>query len=89
MRELCRKGFGNMPECFEKNEIKIGFKEVMHLISENKAGKIFVAEDCEDSFKAKIAEAAGGVAVETVPTMRELGKMCGIDVGASCAAVIR
>lgn len=80
-----------MPEVFEKNKIKIGFKEVVNLISENKAGKVFVADDCDDSFREKITKTAAlhGIDAEFVPTMKELGKMCGIDVGASCAAVIR
>ena len=76
---------------FEKNKIKTGFKEVMNLISENKAAKVFVAEDCDESFKERLTGAAqkAGVPFEYVPTMRELGKACGIEVGASCAAIIR
>lgn len=80
-----------MPEEFDKSKIKIGFKEVMSLISENKAAKVFIAEDCEDSFRERVTEtaAAHGTECELVSSMKELGSLCGIDVGASCAAVIR
>ena len=76
---------------FEKNKIKTGFKEVMNLISENKAAKAFIAEDCDEIFKERFTDAAqkAGVSFEYVPTMKELGKACGIEVGASCAAIIR
>lgn len=80
-----------MLEEFEKTRIKTGFKEVMNLISENNAERVYVAEDCDESLKDKIIEAAAaaGMSVEGFPTMKELGKACKIDVGASCAAVIR
>lgn len=80
-----------MLEELKKTGLKIGFKEVMSLISENRAEKVFVADDCEDGFKNKITEAARshGVMTESVSSMKELGKMCGIDVGASCAAVVK
>lgn len=75
----------------EKANLKIGFKEVINLISENRAVKIIIADDCDDKIKNPVFEAAeaAGLEVEHIETMRALGKICGIDVGASCAAVIK
>ena len=75
----------------EKRNLKAGFKEVMNLISEKRAAKVVLAADCDDKIKTPILEAANaaGITVEYAETMRELGKACGIDVGASCAAMLK
>lgn len=75
----------------ERTKLKIGFKEVLKAIEANRTQKVFVAEDCEDRIKNSLAEAAknAGVEVEYAETMRELGKQCGIEVGTSCAAIIK
>ena len=75
----------------ERTKLKIGFKEVLKAVEANRTQKVFVAEDCEDRIKNSLADAANkaGVSVEYAETMRELGKACGIDVGTSCAAVIK
>ena len=47
-----------------------------------------------DSFKGSLTSleagnsAAAGIRPEYVPYMKDLGKACGISVGAACAAVI-
>lgn len=74
----------------EKKNLRIGFKQTLRAISEGKANKVFLAQDCEDKIKLPIAEMAAQQNVELfyTRTMRELGTLCGIDVGASCAAVL-
>ena len=73
-----------------KRNLKIGKKEVLKLLSEGRAKKVYIAGDCEETFKSAVLNAANsaGVTVEYKETMRTLGEMCGIDVGASCAAEI-
>ena len=73
-----------------KKNLKIGKKEVLKLLSEGRAKKVYIAGDCEEVFKSAILNAANsaGVTVEYKDTMSALGAMCGIDVGASCAAEI-
>ena len=73
----------------ELKNLKTGFKEVMNIVAKNNAQRIVVAEDCEDRMKSQIIQAAEqtGVDVEYAQTMKQLGKLCGIDVGASCAVV--
>lgn len=79
-----------MFEEFDKTKVKTGFKEVLKLISEKKAVKVYIAEDCDESFKEKALAAAqrAGIPAEYAPSMKELGKACKIDVGASCAALM-
>ena len=76
---------------FDRENLKTGFKEVMNVLSENRAAKVFVAEDSEDKIKLPVTEAAknAGIEVEFAESRKVLGKMCGIDVGASCAAIIK
>ena len=72
-----------------KENVVIGYKQVLKAAKSGICEKIFLASDCSEKMSADILEAAGGVQVIRVATMRELGKSCGIDVSASCAAVIR
>ena len=52
---------------------------------------VALMRDCDDKIKTPVLEAANaaGITVEYAETMRELGKACGIDVGASCAAMLK
>lgn len=75
----------------EKAFLKTGFKEVLKSIEKNLSEKLFIAEDISSSMKDKLTEAASKnqCSVLYVETMKDLGKMCGIDVGASCACVLK
>ncbi len=72
-----------------KENVVIGYKQVMKAAKSGLCEKIFLASDCSEKISADILRAAGGVQVIRAASMRELGKSCGIDVSASCAAVIR
>ena len=75
----------------EKVFLKTGFKEVSKSIEKNLADKLFIAEDVSSSMKDKLKAAAdnSGCNIIYVETMIELGKICGIDVGASCACILK
>ena len=92
MDRLTKKGIRTaMISEAEKKSLKIGFKEVMNIISENRAVRVIIADDCEDKIKIPVSQAAkaAGLQPELCENMRMLGKMSGIDVGASCAAVVK
>jgi len=72
-----------------KENVVIGYKQVLKAAKSGLCEKIFIAEDCSEKMSGAILEAAKGAQIEYVASMRELGKSCGIDVSASCAAVIR
>ena len=75
----------------EKAFLKTGFKEVLKSVEKNLAEKIFIAEDVSSSMKDKLTDSAkaSGCSVLYVETMKELGRNCGIDVGASCACILK
>ena len=72
-------------------KVKTGFKEVLKNIEKGNVSKLFIAEDCSYSMKEKLEDAAKSSEIEIsyMQTMKELGVFCGIDVGASYAAVLK
>ena len=73
----------------EKSRLIAGYKQVLRALSAKSCEKLFIAEDCSLNIFDSLKSAAGDTEVILVPTMRELGTMCEIDVPSSCAAVIR
>ena len=75
----------------EKSRLQVGFKQVLKLLKENRAEKVFLAGDCEDKICEPVKSICNenGVPLEMVETMKELGQLCGIQVKASCAAVVK
>ncbi len=74
-----------------KSEKVVGIKQTMKAVTDGNAVKVFIAEDAEERVRAPLAQkcAESGVELEGVPSMLELGKACGIDVGSAAAAIIR
>ena len=74
----------------DKSRLHVGFKQVMRALEENKARHIYVAGDCEAKISDPLKELCSAKHVEyyIVETMSELGRMCGIEVKASCAVVL-
>jgi len=69
----------------KKAKKKIGIKECCKALENNKALHAFVAKDAEERVTKPFVEICGQKAVEItyVDTMSNLGKACGIDVGAT------
>lgn len=67
----------------------VGTKQVLRLLNAGGLTRVYIAQDAEAYLVNKLEAACREHGVETVfvPTMRELGKTCGIDVGAACAGV--
>ena len=69
----------------------VGLKQSVRAIEQKKAKKAYIAEDCAPNIynsvvgKCTLAE----VPVEYVGTMNELGKACGIDVGAAVVVLLK
>ena len=66
----------------------VGVKQVLKSIKENKVKKVYVAKDAESHITEEIINISSekNIPIVYVETMTELGKMSGIDVGASCMA---
>lgn len=75
----------------ERERLLVGFKQTLRAVNEDKAEKVFLANDCESKISSPIenATSAKGVSLLYVPTMKELGELCGIEVSSSCAVVTK
>lgn len=73
----------------DKQHMLVGLKQALRALGGGNALKVFLAEDCDDNIRTSVQNAASeaDVPVIYVKTMRELGRMCGIEVGASCAVI--
>ena len=67
----------------------IGLKQVRKAVQGGRAAAVFLADDADARITVPLAELceAQDVPVERVASMAELGKACGIDVGAAAAAL--
>lgn len=75
----------------QKQRMHIGYKQSLRAITDGSAEKLLVAVDCEERMSVPLKKAAadGNVPVDEIASMRELGTLCGIDVGASCAVILK
>ena len=84
-----------IPECGSVPDlscckIAVGSKQLRKALSNGRAKYIFLAKNADPLITAPIAEScvSRGIPIRWCDTMQELGKACGIDVGASAAAVL-
>jgi Ribosomal protein L7Ae/L30e/S12e/Gadd45 family. len=69
----------------------IGLKQTTKAIKAKRVAVVFVAKDAEARIKEAIINACNenNIAVEYMDTMEQLGKACGIEVGAATAAILK
>lgn len=75
----------------EKAKLHVGYKQAVRALNEDKAAKVFVAEDCDDHIRNGIEKLASekNTPIFFVSSMKELGNICSIEVGASCAVILK
>ena len=81
-----------MPIDTLKNAKKVvGAKQAAKAIEGGRASLVFLASDADSRVIGPLKEACSraGVAVEMAPSMADLGKACGIEVGAAAVAVLK
>jgi len=80
-----------MLEELKKAKKKIGIKECKKAIENDKALSVFVAMDAEERVIKPFVELCGQKAIEItyIDTMSNLGKACGIDVGATTVVMLK
>ena len=78
-------------EMLKNGKKSIGTKQTAKAIEKGLAARVFIAQDADERIIVPIKNLCqqAGVELETVPTMSELGKACGIEVGAATAAVLK
>ena len=68
----------------------VGAKQVKRAVEAGNAKRVFLASDADPKVTEPVAAACAGkeIPTETGFTMRELGRACGIAVGAAVAAIL-
>ncbi|MEG0250993.1 MAG: ribosomal L7Ae/L30e/S12e/Gadd45 family protein [Christensenellaceae bacterium] len=73
-----------------KNRV-VGLKQLLRGLENDEILTAYIADACDKQVKNKVLHAIGdkNIHVVFVDTMKELGQVCGIDVCAACAAIIK
>lgn len=68
----------------------VGVKQTLRALEKESVLRVYVAKDAESHVIRPVLDLCRnkGVAVQEIPTMVELGKACGIEVGAAVAALL-
>ena len=68
-----------------------GLRQVLRALDQQQLAWAVVALDADAKVKDQVIPAlqAARIPFETIPTMKELGKICGISVGAAVAGVLK
>jgi len=71
-------------------KLSIGTKQATKAVESGIAAEVFVAKDADPRITNKMVSLCRkmGVQVTYVDSMKQLGKACGIEVGAAIAAVV-
>ena len=71
-------------------ELVVGAKQLKKAVKAGRAKYVFLAENADPAVTEPLAElcAANHIQITWVPSMAELGRVCGIEVGAAAAAVV-
>ena len=84
-----------IPQCgiltdLSKSKIVVGSKQLKKAVTAGRARYVFLAENADPALTEPIAEMCSqyNIQITWVHSMAELGRACGIEVGAAAAAVI-
>ncbi|MCK8061682.1 MULTISPECIES: ribosomal L7Ae/L30e/S12e/Gadd45 family protein [unclassified Fusibacter] len=80
-----------MFEIADFNKLRVGVKQTSRALKEHQVAVLIIASDAEQHVTRRIVELAtnDAVKIEYVETMKELGRLCQIDVGAAVAVIIK
>lgn len=69
----------------------VGIKQLRRALANGNIQKVFLADDADPRLTEPLAKQCEALYIdwEMVTSMQELGKACGIDVGAAAAGVLR
>ena len=91
-----KKKVCKIPQCgaapdLKQRKVVVGSKQLRKALERGNAECVFLAENADPAITEPIAEMCGKLHIQItwVRTMAELGRACGIEVGAAAAAVLR
>jgi large subunit ribosomal protein L7A len=75
----------------QAQQFVVGTKQTVRALKEGKVQEVIIAEDADPFIIDKIMETAkeANIPVTKVDSMKKLGKVCKIQVGAAAVAIIR
>ena len=81
---------GTLPDLSRRNVV-VGAKQLRKALASGRAGYVFLAENADPAITEPIERLCrqNQVQITWVSTMAELGRSCGIEVGAAAAAVVK
>ena len=84
-----------IPQCgaetdLRQRKIVVGSKQLRKALQKGRAECVFLAENADPAITEPIEEMCGKLHIQItwVHTMADLGRACGIEVGAAAAAVV-
>lgn len=74
----------------QEENVRVGTKQTIRMVELGKATEVYIAEDADSRLTSKVIQLCDtkGVKITYVDTMKNLGKACGIDVGAAMVAIV-
>lgn len=80
-----------MLENLKKSKKTIGMKQSLKAVETGAARMVFVARDADEKVTGNLVRICEQASVEVhyIDTMKQLGKACGIDVGAAAVALLK
>ena len=81
--------YGKLPDTAKQNLV-VGAKQLKKAVKAGRAKYVFLAENADPAVTQPLEElcAANHIQITWVHSMTELGRSCGIEVGAAAAAVV-
>jgi Ribosomal protein HS6-type (S12/L30/L7a) len=78
-------------ELLKSGNKAIGIKQSLKVVEADNAKIVYIAKDADDKITGSLRELCDSKAVEIVyvDTMKQLGKACGIEVGASAVCLLK
>ena len=82
--------YGAVPNLSNMNVV-VGAKQLKKAVMKNRAKYVYLAENADPAVTEPLEAlcAANHIQITWVRTMAELGRACGIEVGAAAAAVLK
>ena len=89
-RKDCRIPKCGRPTNLAEMNLVVGAKQLKKAVKAGRVRYVFLAENADPAVTDPLAElcAANHIQITWVPSMTELGRCCGIEVGAAAAAVV-
>ncbi len=75
----------------QSGHVIVGIKQLQRALAEGRVAAVFLAEDADPLRTEPLAEVcrSAEIPMTWVPTMVQLGRACGIAVGAAAAGLLR